>query len=207
MKPLGYGFIRLITMIIAFVICCTVVTGIAGMEDMKKVGRVGGKALLYFEVVSTLALIIGLIVVNTIQPGAGFNADLSALSTKDLANYTTAAKSQSTVDFLMNVIPNTVVDAFARGEILQVLLFSVLFGLALAHYGDKGRPLVELLDQANHALFGVIRLIMYLAPLGAFGAMAFTIGQFGIGTLFSLGKLMASAYLTSILFVALVLGL
>src|SRR5436309_14551871 len=142
MKPLGDVFIRLITMIITLVIFCTVVTGIAGMEDMKKVGRVGGKALLYFEVVSTLALIIGLIVVNTIQPGAGFNADLSALSTKDLANYTTAAKSQSTVDFLMNVIPNTVVDAFARGEILQALLFSVLFGPALASAGHKGQPVV-----------------------------------------------------------------
>ena len=207
MKPLGDAFIKLIKMIIAPIIFCTVVTGIAGMEDMKKVGRVGGKALLYFEVVSTLALIIGLIVVNTIQPGAGFNADLSALSTKDLANYTTAAKSQSTVDFLMNVIPNTVVDAFARGEILQVLLFSVLFGLALASAGQKGKPVVRFIDEFAHALFIVVGFIMRAAPIGAFGAMAFTIGKYGLGSLLPLAKLMGSFYLTCLLFILVVLGL
>src|ERR1700682_4427839 len=153
MKPLGDGFIRLITMIIAVIIFCTVVTGIAGMEDMKKVGRVGLKALLYFEVVSTLALIIGLAVVNTLKPGAGMNVDVATLDTKALASYTTAAKSQSTVDFLMNVIPNTVGDAFARGEILQVLLFSLLFGLALASAGEAGRPVVNFIDKVSNALF------------------------------------------------------
>ena len=207
MKPLGDAFIKLIKMIIAPIIFCTVVTGIAGMEDMKKVGRVGGKALIYFEVVSTLALIIGLIVVNTIQPGTGFNADLTALNTKDLANYTTAAKSQSTVDFLMNVIPTTVVDGFAKGEILQVLLFSVLFGLALASAGQKGKPVVRFIDEFAHALFIVVGFIMRAAPIGAFGAMAFTIGKYGLGSLLPLAKLMGSFYLTCLLFILVVLGL
>src|SRR5437667_9106645 len=207
MKPFGDAFIKLIKMIIAPIIFCTVVTGIAGMEDMKKVGRVGGKALIYFEVVSTLALIIGLIVVNTIQPGAGFNADLTALNTKDLANYTTAAKSQSTLDFLMNVIPITVVDAFAKGEILQVLLFSVLFGLALASAGQKGKPVVRFIDEFAHALFIVVGFIMRAAPIGAFGAMAFTIGKYGVASLIPLAKLMGSCYLTCLLFILVVLGL
>src|SRR4051794_21056302 len=207
MKPLGDGFIKLIKMMIAPIIFTTVVVGIAKMGDMKEVGRVGLKALVYFEAVTGLALIIGLVVVNVFQPGAGINADPNTLDTRAIATYARGAEQLHGVDFFLNIIPTTVVDAFAKGEILQVLLFSVLFGLALSHYGDKGRPLVELLDQANHALFGVIRLIMYLAPVGAFGAMAFTIGQFGIGTLLSLGKLMASVYLTSILFVAVVLGL
>src|SRR5437763_216646 len=207
MKPLGDAFIKLIKMIIAPIIFCTVVTGIAGMEDMKKVGRVGGEALLYFVVVSTLALIIGLIVVNTIQPGAGFNADLTTLNTKDLASYTTAAKSQSTVEFLMNVIPSTVIDAFAKGEILQVLLFSVLFGLALSSAGQKGKPVVRFIDEFAHALFIVVGFIMRAAPIGAFGAMAFTIGKYGVASLIPLAKLMGSFYLTCLLFILVVLGL
>jgi aerobic C4-dicarboxylate transport protein len=207
MKPLGDAFIKLIKMMIAPIIFCTVVTGIAGMEDMKKVGRVGLKALLYFEAVSTLALIIGLVVVNTIKPGAGMNVDVATLDTKALASYTTAAKSQSTVDFLMNVIPGTVVDAFAKGEILQVLLFSLLFGLALASAGESGRPVVSFIEKVSHALFLVVGFIMKLAPIGAFGAMAFTIGKYGIGTLQQLAQLMGSFYLTCLLFIFVVLGL
>ena len=207
MKPFGDAFIKLIKMIIAPIIFCTVVTGIAGMEDMKKVGRVGGKALIYFEVVSTLALMIGLIVVNTLRPGVGFNADPASIDTKNIAGYTTAAKSQSTVDFLMNVIPNTVVDAFAKGEILQVLLFSVLFGLALASAGQKGKPVVRFIDEFAHALFIVVGFIMRAAPIGAFGAMAFTIGKYGVASLVPLAKLMGSFYFTCLLFIFVVLGL
>ena len=207
MKPLGDGFIKLIKMIIAPIIFCTVVTGIAGMEDMKKVGRVGGKALLYFEAVSTIALIIGLVVVNTLKPGVGMNVDIAALDTKALASYTTAAHSQNTVDFLLNVIPNTVVDAFAKGEILQVLLFSLLFGFALSSAGETGRPVVTFIDKVAHALFIVVGFIMRLAPIGAFGAMAFTIGKYGIGSLQQLAQLMGTFYLTCVLFIVVVLGL
>ena len=206
MKPLGDGFIKLIKMIIAPIIFCTVVTGIAGMEDLKKVGRVGGKALLYFEVVSTLALAIGLIVVNVLKPGVGMNADVSMLDTKALASYTTAAKSQSTVDFLLNVIPSTVIDAFAKGEILQVLLFSVLFGFAMASAGEKGKPVVNFIGEIAHGLFIIVGFIMRLAPIGAFGAMAFTIGKYGIASLLPLAKLMGSFYLTCLLFIFVVLG-
>jgi aerobic C4-dicarboxylate transport protein len=206
MKPFGDAFIKLIKMIIAPIIFCTVVTGIAGMEDMKKVGRVGGKALLYFEVVSTIALIIGLIIVNTIRPGAGFNADLSTLNTKDIASYTTAAKSQGTVEFLMNVIPSTVIDAFAKGEILQVLLFSVLFGLALSSAGQKGKPVVRFIDEFAHALFIVVGFIMRAAPVGAFGAMAFTIGRYGPSALDALLNLILTFYATAALFVFVILG-
>jgi aerobic C4-dicarboxylate transport protein len=206
MRPLGDGFIRLIRMIIAPIIFGTVVVGIARMGDMKNVGRIGIRALIYFEVVSTLALLIGLVVINIYQPGAGINADPATLDTKAVAAYTSSAEHLSTVDFLMNVIPATVIDAFARGEILQVLFFSVLFGLALLHFGEKGRGLVAIIDEFTHALFGVVGLIMRVAPIGAFGAMAFTIGQYGIGTLFSLGKLMAGFYLTCLLFIIVVLG-
>src|SRR5437867_6686689 len=207
LKPLGDGFIALVRMLISPVIFCTVVLGIAGAEDMKKVGRVGGKALIYFEVVSTIALIIGLIVVNTVTPGAGFNADLTTLNTKDIASYTSAAKSQNTVEFLMNVIPATVIDAFAKGEILQVLLFSVLFGLALSSAGQKGKPVVRFIDEFAHALFIVVGFIMRAAPIGAFGAMAFTIGKYGLASLIPLAKLMGSFYLTCLLFIFVVLGL
>lgn len=206
MKPLGDGFIKLIKMIIAPVIFCTVVTGIAGMEDMKKVGRVGAKALLYFEVVSTLALAIGLLVVSVIQPGAGMNADVSKLDTKALATFTSKAQSHSTVDFLMNIIPNTVVDAFAKGDILQVLFFALLFGFALSMLGDRGKVVFKLIDEVAHVLFGIVNVIMKAAPLGAFGAMAFTIGKFGVGSLSKLGMLMGSFYLTCLLFIFVVLG-
>src|SRR5512138_828078 len=198
MKPLGDGFIKLIKMIITPVIFCTVVTGIAGMEDMKKVGRVGGKALLYFEVITTLALAIGLVIVNVIQPGAGFNADVTKLDTKALTAYTTQAKSHTMVDFVMNIIPSSVVDAFAKGDILQVLLFALLFGFALSALGEKGKGVYKLIDQISHAFFGIVGVIMKLAPVGAFGAMAFTIGKFGVGSLSKLGMLMGSFYLTCI---------
>jgi len=207
MKPLGDGFIKMIKMIITPVIFCTVVTGIAGMEDMKKVGRVGGKALLYFEVVSTLALGIGLLVINVIQPGVGMNADVTKLDTKGLATFTaSAAKSHSFTDFLLGIIPTSVVDAFAKGDILQVLFFAILFGLALAALGERGKPIYKLIDQISHALFGVVGIIMKFAPIGAFGAMAFTIGKFGLGSLTKLGMLMGSFYLTCLLFIFVVLG-
>jgi aerobic C4-dicarboxylate transport protein len=207
MKPLGDGFIKLIKMIIAPIIFCTVVTGIAGMQDMDKVGRVGVKALLYFEVVSTLALIIGLIVVHVIQPGVGMNVDASALDTKGLAAYTDAAKTHGAVDFLLNIIPVSVVDAFAKGDILQVLLFSLLFGFSLAAMRETGAEVVHFINKVSHALFGIVETIMKLAPIGAFGAMAFTIGKYGIASLAPLAKLMGSFYLTCLLFIFIVLGL
>jgi aerobic C4-dicarboxylate transport protein len=207
MKPLGDGFIKLIKMIIAPIIFCTVVIGIAGMEDMKKVGKTGGLALLYFEVVSTLALIVGLVVVNLAKPGAGMNVDVSTLDTKSIAAYTGPGKMTGTVDFLLNVIPTSVVDAFAKGEILQVLLFSVLFGFALHKFGGRGTMVFDLIEKMSHVLFDIVGIIMKIAPIGAFGAMAFTIGKYGIGSLFSLGKLMGSFYLTCLIFVFGVLGI
>lgn len=206
MKPFGDAFIKLIKMMVAPIIFCTIVVGIAKMGDMREVGRVGLKSLFYFEVVSTAALFIGLIVVNVYQPGAGVNADPSTLDTGSLSTYTTTAHSLSTVDFLLNIIPHTVVDAFAQGEILQVLLFSVLFGVALSQFGEKGKLLVKILDQSTHALFGVIGIVMKVAPLGAFGAMAFSIGRYGFGTLLPLGKLMVGVCVTCLLFIFLVLG-
>ena len=206
LRPLGDGFVKLIRMVIAPIIFGTVVVGIAKMGDMKNVGRIGVRALIYFEVVSTVALTIGLVVINLYRPGAGINADAATLDARAVASYTSNAQHLSAVDFLLNIIPTTVVDAFARGEILQVLLFSLLFGLALLHFGEKGRGLVTMIDEFTHAFFGIVALIMRLAPVGAFGAMAFTIGQYGIGTLASLGKLMASFYLTCVLFVVVVLG-
>jgi aerobic C4-dicarboxylate transport protein len=206
MKPLGDGFIKLIKMIIAPIIFCTVVTGIAGMEDMKKVGRVGAKALLYFEVVSSIALVIGLAIVTLIQPGAGFNADLTTLDTKALASYTTGAKSLSSTDFFMNIIPTSVVDAFAKGDILQVLFFSLLFGFALSAIGEKGKPVFKFIDEVSQIMFGIVGIIMRAAPIGAFGAMAFTIGKFGLGSLAKLGMLMGSFYLTCLIFIIVVLG-
>ncbi len=207
LKPLGDGFIRLVKMMLAPIIFCTVVIGIAGMEDLKKVGRTGGLALLYFEVVSTVALIVGLLVVNLLQPGAGMHVDPTALDTQAIASYTASGKSMSALDFVMNVIPTTVVDAFAKGEILQVLLFALLFGFALHHMGGRQTRLYELIEQCSSALFGVIAIIMKIAPIGALGAMAFTVGKYGLGSLVSLGKLMGSFYLTCLLFVSIVLGL
>jgi len=206
MKPLGDGFIKLIKMIIAPVIFCTVVTGIAGMEDMKKVGRVGAKALIYFEIVSTLALAIGLLVVTIVQPGAGMNADVSTLDTRALTTYTAKADKQSTVDFFINIIPSTVVDAFAKGDILQVLFFALMFGFALSMLGQHGKPVYKLIDEVTHVLFVIVNMIMKVAPIGAFGAMAFTIGKFGLGSLTKLGMLMGSFYLTCLLFIFIVLG-
>jgi aerobic C4-dicarboxylate transport protein len=207
MKPLGDGFIKLIKMIIAPIIFCTVVVGIAGMENMKTVGKTGGYALLYFEAVSTLALIVGLVMINVLQPGAGMNVDPATLDTKSVAQYAAPGKMQTTTDFLLNVVPNTVVDAFAKGEILQVLLFSVLFGFALHAFGAKGKPVFEFIDKVSHVLFGIVGIIMRVAPIGAFGAMAFTIGKYGVGTLLSLAKLMGTFYATCLLFIFVVLGI
>jgi aerobic C4-dicarboxylate transport protein len=206
MKPLGDAFIRLITMIIALVIFCTVVSGIAGMQDMKKVGRVGGKALLYFEIVSTLALLIGLVVGNVVKPGSGFNINPASLDPKAVADYAGQAKAQSVTDFLMHIIPNTVVDAFARGDILQVLLLAILFGFALSMVGQRSKLIVDLFGALTHAVFGVINILMRLAPIGAFGAMAFTIGRYGLASLGPLVKLIVTFYVTCILFVLIVLG-
>ena len=207
MKPLGDVFIRLITMIITLVIFCTLVTGIAGMEDMKKVGRVGGKALLYFEVVSTLALLIGLVVGNVVHPGSGLNVDPATLDPKAVAEYAGQGKAQSVTEFLVHIIPNTIVDAFTRGDILQVLFVSLLFGFALSLAGPRGKPLLEVLEALSRVVFGVVAFLMRFAPIGAFGAMAFTIGKYGLASLGPLVKLMATLYITSILFVILVLGL
>jgi len=207
MKPLGDGFIKLIKMLIAPIIFCTVVVGIAGMEDMKKVGKTGGLALLYFEVVSTIALIVGLIIVNTVQPGSGMNVDPHSLDTKSIAAYTGPGKMTGTVDFLLNIIPSTIVDAFAKGEILQVLLFAVLFGFALHAFGGRGTLVFDFIEKTSHVLFRIVGFIMRVAPLGAFGAMAFTIGKYGIDSLLSLGKLMATFYTTCLVFIFVVLGL
>jgi aerobic C4-dicarboxylate transport protein len=206
MKPLGDGFIKLIKMLIAPIIFCTVVHGIASMEDLKKVGRVGLKALIYFEVVTSLALIVGLVVVNVLQPGAGTNADPKTIDTKSIQAYTTKAGQQSTVDFLMHIIPNTIVGAFAEGEILQVLFFAVLFAFALSMMGERGKPVLNFIDIISHTLFNVVGIVMKVAPIGAFGAMAFTIGKYGVGTLLLLGKLMAAFYLTCLIFIFVVLG-
>ena len=206
LKPLGDGFIKLVKMIIAPVIFCTVVHGIAGMQDMKKVGRVGGKALLYFELVSTLALVIGLLVANIARPGAGFNADLSTLDTKAVDSFAAKAHAQSTVEFILNIIPTTFIDAFAKGDILQVLLIAILFGFSLAAMGEKGKPVFDFVEQVSHVLFGIVNSVMKLAPLGAFGAMAFTIGKYGVGSLVPIAKLMGAFYLTCGLFIFVVLG-
>src|SRR5579863_682102 len=207
MKPLGDGFIRLITMIISLIIFCTVVSGIASMQDLKKVGRVGGKALLYFEIVSTFALLIGLVVGNVVRPGSGFNVNPANLDARAVADYAGQAKAQSIAEFVLHIIPNTVVDAFAKGDILQVVFVAILFGLALSALGERGKPLVTLIDSLTQAVFGVVNILMRLAPIGAFGAMAFTVGKYGIASLGPLAKLIGTFYLTSILFVLLVLGL
>jgi aerobic C4-dicarboxylate transport protein len=207
MKPLGDGFIRLITMVISLIIFCTVVSGIASMQDLKKVGRVGGKALLYFEVVSTLALLIGLVVGNVVQPGSGFNVSSADLDAKAVADYAGQAKAQSVTDFLLHIIPTTVVDAFAKGDILQVVFIAILFGLALSALGDRGKPLVTLLDLLTRAVFAVVNILMRLAPIGAFGAMAFTVGKYGVASLGPLAKLIGTFYLTSALFVLVILGI
>jgi aerobic C4-dicarboxylate transport protein len=206
MRPFGDAFVNLVKMLIGPIIFTTVVVGLAGMGDLKKIGRVGGKALIYFEVITTLALIIGLVVSNVFTPGAGFHADPATLDSKGLARYTGAAKEMSTVEFLMHIIPKTFVSAFAEGEILQVLLLAVLFGLALGNIGDHGRPILNLLNEVARVFFGIVNIVTRLAPLAAAGAMAYTIGQFGVGSLARLGALLACVYLTCAVFILLVLG-
>ena len=206
MKPLGDGFIKLIKMIIAPIIFCTVVIGIAGMEDMKKVGKTGGLALLYFEVVSSIALLVGLVIINLVKPGAGMNIDAASLDTKGIASYTKPGQMTTATDFLLNIIPNTLVDAFAKGEILQVLLFAVLFGFALHKFGGRGTLVFDFIEKFSHVLFTIVGYIMRVAPIGAFGAMAFTIGKYGLGSLLQLGQLMATFYATCLIFIFVVLG-
>jgi aerobic C4-dicarboxylate transport protein len=206
MKPLGDGFIKLIKMVIALAIFCTVVTGIAGMSDMKKVSRVGGKALLYFEVVSTVALLIGFVAAHVATPGAGFNVDPATLDAKAVAQYAGKAKEQTIVEFLLNIIPNTIIDAFARGDILPVVLISILFGCVLSRLGERAKPVRDMIDGGSMLIFGAINVIMRFAPIGAFGAMAFTVGRYGIASLGPLAKLVGLFYLTSALFVFGILG-
>src|SRR3978361_2236557 len=205
MQPFGDAFIKLVRMIIAPIVFVTVVVGIAKLTDAKEVGRIGIKAIVYFEVMTTLAMFIGLIVAHVIQPGAGLNIDPTTLDAKAVARYADAPH-QDVVTFLMNIIPNTVVDAFTRGEILQVLLFAVMFGLGLSRMGENGKTVVHFLEEAGGERFGVIAIIMRVAPLGAFGAMAFTIGRYGIGALAQLGFLMACFYLTCLIFIFVCMG-
>ena len=206
MKPLGDGFIKLIKMIIGPIIFCTVVSGIAGMRDMKKVGRVGGKALLYFEIVSTFALLIGLLAAHALKPGVGFNIDPATLDTKAISQYVKQAHGQSTVDFFMHIIPDTIFSAFANGEILQILLVSMFFGSALAAMGDRSKIVFDFVEQVSKVFFHIVHVITKVAPLGAFGAMAFTIGKYGLGSLVPLLKLIGTFYFTAIVFVVVVLG-
>lgn len=206
MRPLGDAFIKLVKMMIGPIIFCTVVSGIAGMESMKSVGRTGVFALLYFEIMSTVALIIGLIIVNLVKPGVGMNIDVSTLDASSVERYASAAQQQSVVDFLLHVIPSTVFDAFAKGEILQILLFALLFGFALHMTGERGRVVFDFVESVSQVLFRIIGMIMRLAPIGAFGAMAFTIGSYGIGKLRELAWLMICFYATCVLFIFVVLG-
>ena len=206
LKPLGDAFIKLVKMVIAPVIFLTVVTGIAGMRDLEKVGRVAVKALVYFLIFSTLALIVGLIVANVVQPGAGMNIDPATLKTDKVAEYAAKAHDQSIVGFLLHIIPDTVVGAFAEGEILQVLLISILFGLSLTLVGEPARPVVDFLELVAQAFFKFVHIVMKAAPLGAFGAFAFTIGKYGIASVANLAMLVGTFYLTSALFVIVVLG-
>jgi aerobic C4-dicarboxylate transport protein len=207
LKPLGDGFIALVKMLIGPIVFCTVVLGIAGAGDMKKVGRVGGKALLYFEVVSNIALIIGLVVVNVVRPGAGFNADPASLDAKAVADYARRATTLTTTDFILSIIPTTFVDAFTgSGGLLQVLFVAILFGYAMTHMGRRGEPVHQFIEGCSHIFFAMMNALMKLAPIGAGGAMAFTIGRYGIDSLKPLAALMASFYLTCLLFILLVLG-
>jgi aerobic C4-dicarboxylate transport protein len=206
LKPFGDGFIKLVKMMIGPVIFCTIVTGIAGMQDTKKVGRVGIKAIIYFEIVTTIALIIGLVVINILKPGVGMNVDPSTLDTKSVETYLTQSNSYNVQDFLLHIIPENIINALSNGNLLQVLFFSVLFGFALSRIGEKAKPVYSVIKSFESGLFAVIKIIMKVAPLGALGAMSFTIGKYGLGSLASLGQLMGSFYLTCILFIAIVLG-
>jgi len=206
-KPLGDVFIKLIKMVFAPIIFAMVVLGIAKMDSMKELGRVGARALIYFEVVSTFALALGLVVVNVFKPGVGMNVDPATLDTKAIANYTAAAsKSGGFVDFLVNMVPSSIVEALAKNDILQILVFGIFFGVALSHMGRKAKPVVELLDTFCNSMFGIVGMIMRLAPLAAFGAMAFTVGKYGLASLTALGQLMLCMYLTCVVFVFVVLG-
>jgi Na+/H+-dicarboxylate symporter len=206
MKPFGDAFVKLIRMTLAPIIFATVVVGIARMGDIKEVGRVGAKALLYFEVVSTLALLLGLIAVNLFKPGKGMNIDAATLDPQFISAYTASAKQMSTVPFLLNIIPSSVGDAFVTGNILQIILIAVLFGLALTQFRERARPLVDLIDIGLHGIFGIVKFVMILAPLGAFGAMAYTIGQYGIASLIQLAQFTGEVWLVSIFFILVVLG-
>ncbi len=207
LKPLGDVFIKLIKMVFAPIIFATVVLGIARMENMKELGRVGVRALIYFEVLSTFALALGLLVVNVVQPGHGMNIDPAHLDTKAIASYTHAAEKPHTfIDFMMNLVPTSIVDALAKNDILQILVFATLFGIALSHIGARAKPVVDFLDSFTHGIFTVVGMIMRLAPIAAFGAMAFTVGKYGLGSVVSLGKLMGTMYITCFLFVVIVLG-
>jgi aerobic C4-dicarboxylate transport protein len=206
MKPLGDGFIKLIKMIISPIIFTTVVLGIAGTEELKRVGKTGGLALLYFEVVSTVSLLLGILIVNLVRPGAGMNADLRTLDVSAVSAYAGPGKMTSAKDFILNIIPTTFFDAFAKGEILQVLLLAVLFGIALQKLGASARVIHEVIEKVSQVLFGIVAMIMKVAPIGAFGAMAFTVGAYGLGSLLSLSKLMATFYLTCVVFIFVVLG-
>ena len=205
MKPLGDTFVNLVKMVIAPVIFLTIVLGIANMSDLKKVGRVGGKALLYFEVVSTISLAIGLLVVNLTKPGAGL--DVSALAKGDISSYAAQGKEMHFVDFFTHIVPASAVDAFAKGDVLQVVFFAILFGVALASLGANGRPLTELLERLAQVIFRIVGIVMRVAPIGAFGAMAFTVGAFGVRSLLPMGRLMLDVYLTMALFIFIVLNL
>lgn len=206
-KPLGDGFIKLVKMLIAPLIFCTVVAGVAGMASTKAVGKAGGLAILYFELASTVALAIGLVIVNVVQPGAGMNIDPAKLDATAVAQYTEPTAIKSTTQFLLDVIPDTFVGAFVHGELLQVLLVAILFGFALHATGDRGKPVVELVDGVGQVIFGIVAIVMQLAPIGAFGAMAYTIGNYGLHTLASLAELMACFYATCLVFVLGVLGI
>jgi DAACS family dicarboxylate/amino acid:cation (Na+ or H+) symporter/aerobic C4-dicarboxylate transport protein len=206
MKPLGDLFIKLIRMMLAPIIFASVVVGIARMNDIHEAGRVGFKALVYFEVVSTFALGIGLVIVNVLKPGAGMNIDPSQIDGSAIASYVHVAKEHGLLEFFMSIVPTTVVGAFANGDILPIIFFSLLFAIALGRLGKRGEPFVETLDIFLHAMFGVVRIVMYVAPIGAFGGIAFTVGKYGIGTLKSFGELMLCVYLTSAVFIVVVLG-
>jgi len=205
MKPLGEIFINLVKMVVAPIIFLTIVLGIAKMGDMKKIGRVGGKAILYFEIVTTFALVIGLLVTHVVEPGVG--VDTHRIEKGDVSEYTKSGQEMDWVDFFVHIVPSNVVDAFAKGDILQVVFFAVLFGVALPAIGDKSKMIIDFCDRLSHVFFRIVHLVMRVAPIGAFGGMAYTIGNYGISALFPLGKLMLSVYLTMFFFVFLVLGL
>jgi aerobic C4-dicarboxylate transport protein len=206
LKSLGDAFVRLIKMMIGPVIFCTIISGIASIQDTKKVGRVGIKAIVYFEIFSTIALIIGLIIINVLKPGVGMNIDSTTLKTDKVNQYIEQVNNHDNLNFFMNIIPDNIVNALAKGDLLQILFFSILFGIALSKIGDAGKPIVQLIKSTEKGLFAVIKIIMYVAPLGAFGAMSFTVGKYGFGSIIQLGSLMISFYITCFIFIVFVLG-